>query len=46
MAKPAKWTCNECGATGEAPVRAMALAAFTAHYGDAHNSVPWMDDKP
>lgn len=42
--KRVKWLCNECGAAGEEPTRRMAISAFTAHYGEAHNEVPWSDD--
>jgi hypothetical protein len=41
--KPSVWTCMECGATGEAPVKAMAVAAFTEHWGQSHNNVPWLE---
>lgn len=42
--KPARWTCSECGAHGEAPTKLIARAMFEGHWGAWHNTVPWMDD--
>lgn len=44
MAKSYKWTCAECDAHGEAPLKRAALVELEAHFGAAHNQVPWMDD--